>query len=57
MNITSGYIAYCIGAGAPACGVEVSGAAYRVGEGKCDTPICNYNIPPITYRKNKKESL
>lgn len=26
----------------------------RVGEGRSDTPICDYNIPPVTNQKLKK---
>lgn len=51
MNITKRYIAYCIEGSA---GVLILSSERRVGEGGSDTPICNYNIPPVTNQKNKK---
>lgn len=51
MNITKRYIAYCIEWSAATDGERRTG---RVGEGGSDTPICNYNIPPVTNQKNKK---
>lgn len=55
MNITSGYIAYCIeGSAKGATGAEKFLSTGWVGEGGSDTPYSNYNIPPVTYRKIKK---
>lgn len=55
MNITKRYIAYCIERSAKgATGAEKFLSTGRVGEGGSDTPICNYNIPPVTNQKNKK---
>ena len=55
MNITKRYIAYCIeGSAEIATGAKSFSVDGRVGEGGSDTPICNYNIPPVTNQKNKK---
>lgn len=58
MNITSGYISYCIEWSAATERWSFSAAlAGRVWEGGSDTPIRYYNIPPVTYRQNKKPFL